>query len=124
LAFPSKNALAFVFMSFRFMPFIAFVILLYLLYQRVGLCNTHAGLILAYQFIALPFTVWTLRSFSQEISLEIQEVAKVNGCSWLGVLIRVILSLSLPGILVTVSTSPIMALGNKTRKGRKRRCGF
>ncbi len=45
--FPLKNGLAFVLMSFRFVPFIAFLIPLYLLYQRRGLYNTHAGLIFA-----------------------------------------------------------------------------
>jgi multiple sugar transport system permease protein len=49
-------------MSFRFVPFLAFVIPLYLLYQRGGLYNTHIGLILAYQLITLPFTIWMLRS--------------------------------------------------------------
>ena len=100
--FPLKNALAFGFMSFRFVPFIAFVIPLYLLYQQLGLYNTYAGLIFAYQLITLPFTVWMLRSFFQEIPLEIQEAAKIDGCSWLGVLTRVILPLSMPGISVTV----------------------
>ena len=100
--FPLKNALAFAFMSFRFVPFIAFVIPLYLLYQQVGLYNTHTGLILAYQLITLPFTVWMLRSFFQEIPLEIQEAAKIDGCSWLGILTRVMLPLSMPGISVTL----------------------
>jgi multiple sugar transport system permease protein len=100
--FPLKNALAFVFMSFRFVPFIVFVIPLYLLYQGLGLYNTHTGLILAYQLITLPFTIWMLRSFFMEIPLEIQDAAKIDGCSWLGVLTRVILPLSMPGISVTV----------------------
>ena len=100
--FPLKGAFGFVLMSFRFVPFIAFVIPLYILYQRVGLYNTHAGLILAYQLITLPFTIWMLRSFFMEIPLEIQEAAKIDGCSWFGVLARVILPLSLPGIAVTV----------------------
>jgi multiple sugar transport system permease protein len=100
--FPLKNALAFVLMSFRFVPFIAFVIPLYLLYQRLGLYNTHAGLIFAYQLITLPFTIWMLRSFFMEIPLEIQEAAKIDGCSWFGVLTRVILPLAMPGISVTV----------------------
>jgi multiple sugar transport system permease protein len=101
-SFPFKNGIAFVLMSFRFVPFIAFVIPLYLLYQRLGLYNTHAGLIFAYQLITLPFTIWMLRSFFIEIPLEIQEAAKIDGCSWLGVLTRVILPLSLPGLAVTV----------------------
>ena len=100
--FPLKNALGFVFMSFRFVPFLAFVIPLYLLYQQVGLYNTHIGLILCYQLITLPFTIWMLRSFFMEIPLEIQEAAQIDGCSWLGILTRVILPLSMPGIAVTV----------------------
>jgi multiple sugar transport system permease protein len=100
--FPYKNAIAFVLMSFRFVPFIAFVIPLYILYQKVGLYNTHIGLILAYQLITLPFTIWMLRSFFMEIPLEIQEAAKIDGCSWLGVLMRVILPLSMPGLSVTM----------------------
>ncbi len=100
--FPLKNTFAFLLMSFRFVPFIAFVIPLYLLFQQLGLYNTHIGLIFAYQLITLPFTVWMLRSFFQEIPLEIQEAAKIDGCSWLGVLTRVILPLSMPGISVTV----------------------
>lgn len=100
--FPLKNTLAFVFMSFRFVPFIAFVIPLYLLYQKFGLYNTHAGLIFAYQLISLPFTIWMLRSFFMEVPLEIQEAATIDGCSWFGVLTRVILPLSMPGIAVTV----------------------
>lgn len=100
--FPGKNTLAFVFMSFRFVPFIAFVIPLYLLFQQLGLYNTYRGLILAYQLITLPFTIWMLRSFFQEIPLEIQEAAKIDGCSWFGVLTRVILPLSLPGLSVTI----------------------
>lgn len=100
--FPMKDGIGFVLMSFRFVPFIAFVIPLYLLYQKLGLYNTHSGLIFAYQLITLPFTIWMLRSFFQEIPLEIQEAAKIDGCSWLGVLTRVILPLSMPGISVTV----------------------
>lgn len=101
-SFPFKNSLGFIFMSFRFVPFLAFVIPLYLLYQRVGLYNTYTGLILAYQLITLPFTIWMLRSFFMEVPLEIQEAAEIDGCSWLGILTRVILPLSMPGIAVTV----------------------
>ena len=101
-SFPLKDSLGFIFMSFRFVPFLVFVIPLYLLYQRVGLYNTHLGLILAYQLITLPFTIWILRSFFMEVPLEIQEAAEIDGCSWAGILTRVILPLSMPGIAVTV----------------------
>jgi len=100
--FRFKEQLAFLFMSFRFAPFIAFLIPLYILFQRTGLYNTYHGLIFAYQIITLPFTIWMLRSFFQEVPKEIVEAATIDGCSWLGVLTKVILPLSMPGIAVTV----------------------
>jgi multiple sugar transport system permease protein len=100
--FRFKEQLAFLFLSFRFAPFITFLIPLYIIFQKLGLYNTYSGLILAYQLITLPFTVWMLRSFFMEIPPEVEEAAKIDGCSWWGVLIKVILPLSLPGIAVTV----------------------
>ncbi len=97
-----KSSLAFSFMSFQFVPFIAFVVTLYLIYQRVGLHNTHLRLILAYQLISLPFTTWHLRSFFMEVPIEIQEAAVIDGCSWFGVRTRAMFPLSLPGLAVTV----------------------
>jgi multiple sugar transport system permease protein len=90
-------------MSFRFVPVIALVIPLYVLYQRLRLYNTHSGLIFACRLIILPFTIRMLRSFFLEVPSEIQDAAKIDGCSWLGVLTRVILPLNMPGISVTVS---------------------
>jgi ABC-type glycerol-3-phosphate transport system permease component len=43
-----------------------------------------------------------LRSFFMEVPIEVEEAAKIDGCSWWGVLTRVILPLSLPGLAVTV----------------------
>jgi multiple sugar transport system permease protein len=100
--FRGKEPLAFLFLSFRFAPFIAFLIPLYILFQKLGLYNTYTGLILAYQLITLPFTIWMLRSFFMEIPTEVEEAAKIDGCSWWGVLTKVILPLSLPGLAVTV----------------------
>lgn len=68
-------------MSFRFAPFTAFLVPLSILFQRLGLYNTSAGLIFAYQRIGLPFTVWMLRSFFMEIPPEIEEAAKIDACS-------------------------------------------
>lgn len=101
-AFRFKEPLAFLFLSFRFAPFITFLIPLYILFQQLGLYNTYSGLILAYQLISLPFTVWMLRSFFMEIPTEVEEAAKIDGCSWWGVLTKVILPLSLPGMAVTL----------------------
>ncbi|MCX5734276.1 MAG: carbohydrate ABC transporter permease [candidate division NC10 bacterium] len=80
-SFRFKEQLAFLFLSFRFAPFITFLIPLYILFQQLGLYNTYSGLILAYQLITLPFTVWMLRSFFMEIPLEVEEAAKIRKSS-------------------------------------------
>ncbi len=100
--FRFREQFAYLFMSFRFVPFITFLIPLYILFQQVGLYNTYTGLILAYQLITLPFTVWMLRSFFMEVPLEVEEAARIDGCSWWGVLTKMILPLSLPGMAVTL----------------------
>jgi multiple sugar transport system permease protein len=100
--FRFREQLGFLFMSFRFVPFITFLIPLYVLFQQLKLYNTYTGLILAYQLITLPFTIWMLRSFFMEVPCEVEEAAKIDGCSWWGVLRRIILPLSLPGMAVTL----------------------
>lgn len=100
--FRFREQFAFLFMGFRFVPFITFLIPLYVLFQQLRLYNTYTGLILAYQLITLPFTIWMLRSFFMEVPTEVEEAAKIDGCSWWGILRRIILPLSLPGMAVTL----------------------
>ena len=62
------------------LPEFLFVLPMYSIYQTMGLYDTHFGLALMYQVHALPFSIWMLRSFLEEIPKEIDDAALIDGC--------------------------------------------
>jgi multiple sugar transport system permease protein len=55
-----------------------------------------------YPTITIPFCTWLLMGFFKTVPLEMEEAARVDGCGYLGALVRVVLPVSLPGILTAV----------------------
>ena len=82
-------------------PEFLFVLPMYSIYQTLGLYDTHFGLALMYQVHALPFSIWMLRSFLEEIPKEIDESAYVEGCSTTEVIIKIIIPLIKPDVINT-----------------------
>jgi len=74
------------------------VVPLFVLWGKLGLGNTRAGLIIAYTGLNLPFAIWVLRSFTNEVPVELDEAALIDGCSEIGIFFRIILPLILPGV--------------------------
>jgi multiple sugar transport system permease protein len=66
----------------------------------MGLSDTLGGLILVYPTITLPFCTWLLMSYFKSIPLELEDAALIDGCSRIGVLLRIVLPLSTPAIVV------------------------
>ena len=83
------------------LPPIAVVIPLYLLLGRLALLDTYLGLILVYVTGNLPYIVWMLRSFMEDIPIEMDESAMVDGCSKVGLLYRIVLPIAMPGVIST-----------------------
>lgn len=77
------------------------VVPLVVLFARLGLSNTHAGLTLAYMTFAVPFIMWVLRGFFAAIPREYEEAAMIDGASRLGALVRVVLPQAMPGVIAT-----------------------
>ncbi len=100
-AFKGRNAVAFGILSVRMLPAVATVIPLFLFMGKLGLIDNILSLILAYSAIFLPFTVWMLRGFIDEIPTELEDSARIDGCSRLGALWRVVLPLVMPGVAAT-----------------------
>jgi len=92
---------AFWIISQRMMPPVVLIIPLSLVFQTLGLIDTHVGLILLYTVFNLPFTIWMMRSYFADVPAEIEESALVDGCTPLQVLQRITLPLSLPGLVAT-----------------------
>lgn len=85
----------------RLAPPVALVIPFYLIYARIGLLDTYAGLILAYLTFNLSFYVWVLWSFCRDLPPELEEAARADGYSRARVLLHVVLPLLRPGIIAT-----------------------
>jgi multiple sugar transport system permease protein len=89
------------FIAIRLLPEMLFIIPLYIIYTWLNLYDTHLGLILVFQIFNLPFTVWVLKGFIEQVPREIEETAFIDGCSELGALARITLPLIAPGIAAT-----------------------
>jgi multiple sugar transport system permease protein len=85
----------------RMIPSVALVIPLFLILQHLGLINTHMGLILVYTAFNLPLVAWMMRSFFQEIPLDLEEAAMVDGATRLRSFRDIVLPLAAPGLVAT-----------------------
>jgi multiple sugar transport system permease protein len=84
---------------------------LFLTYSRIGLLNTHIGLILADTTFTLPFSVIILRPFFLAVPSELEAAAKVDGCTQLGVLWRIVIPYVRPGLLTVAALAFLIAWG-------------
>jgi ABC-type glycerol-3-phosphate transport system permease component len=83
------------------LPLVVLIGPLYLLLYRAHLLNTYIGLIIGYTTFAIPFGAWMMKGFFDGIPREIEEAARVDGYSRMGILFRVVVPMSVPGILTT-----------------------
>ncbi|MBI5603829.1 MAG: carbohydrate ABC transporter permease, partial [Deltaproteobacteria bacterium] len=82
-------------------PLIALVIPLFLTLRSLGLLNTFTGLILTQTGFLLPFTIWLLRAYFESLPTDMEEAARIDGCTRLGTFFRIVLPLSAPGLSAT-----------------------
>ena len=99
LPFRGKQQLGNTILSMRFMPPIAVAIPLFLMIKGIGLRDTYLGLILPYTAFSLPLIVWIMIGFFDEVPREIDDAAQVDGCSYIGLLWRVMLPIVRPGMV-------------------------
>jgi multiple sugar transport system permease protein len=92
--------LSFWVLSQRFLPPIAIVLPVFLLYRGIGLYDSRIGLVLIYTVITLPLSVWMMYAYFRQLPKEMEEAALVDGCTRFGAFWRVALPLAVPGIIV------------------------
>lgn len=85
----------------RMIPPIVFVVPLFLLFNRLGLRNQHLGLILVYTAFNLPFVVWMLRSFFEEVPVDLEQAAMIDGATRFRAFWTVTMPLAAAGIAAT-----------------------
>jgi len=87
----------------QLLPAVLLAIPLFLVLNRLGLANSLTGLVLAYATINLPFSVWILKGYLKDIPVEVEEAARIDGCTHFGTLFRIVLPTVAPA-LVAVAT--------------------
>lgn len=86
----------------RMIPEVSLVIPLYILAARFDQLNKPWVLIITYLSFALPFAIWVMSTFFETIPVELEDAARIDGCSRLGTLFKVILPISAPGLVSTM----------------------
>lgn len=99
--FRGRTALDALMIAVRALPAIVIVLPIYKLSSYLGAYDSVWALILLYIGFNIPFAIWLLTSFFQQIPLEIEEAARVDGASNTRTFIQVILPLAAPGLVAT-----------------------
>ena len=87
--------------SQRMMPPIAIVFPIFLLYVYFGWVDTYHGLIILYTAFSLPYVIWMMRGYIEDIPVELEESALVDGCTRWQVLWRVVFPMARTGLFAT-----------------------
>lgn len=93
----------------RGVPPIALAVPMFLVARRLGVTDQHITLILAYCTFLIPYVMWLMRGFFVSLPKELEESAMMDGCGRFHAFVRIILPISLPGVLSTLIFSMILA---------------
>ena len=96
--FRGRSAAMVAIIAVHLFPFVILITPMYSFFSELGLLNSYAGLVIAYVAITLPFASYLMMGFFETVPRTLDEAARVDGCSTLGVLFRVVLPVAWPGI--------------------------
>ncbi len=99
--FKKKEDIAFQILSFKFAPEIMVILPVFLIFQKIHLYDTYWGLIWVYQLITMPLLIWVVRGYFEDISVEIEQAAQLDGYKWFDVFFKTLLPLIKPGLVAS-----------------------
>jgi len=85
----------------QMLPPIAIVVPLYVLFNNLDWVDTRQALIISYLTFTIPLSIWMMMGFFEDVPIELEEAAMIDGCSRFGALLRVSLPLAIPGMAAT-----------------------
>lgn len=112
IRFRLRNAALYIILATRVIPDIALVVPFFLVIRHLGLLDSLTSLIITYLAVTVPFSVFVLASFFEQLPDDLDRAARVDGCSRLQVLTRVFLPLARPA-LVAVGLFAFLASWNE-----------
>ncbi|MFN4273966.1 MAG: carbohydrate ABC transporter permease [Aliihoeflea sp.] len=93
----------------RGVPPIALAVPMFLVARSLGVTDQHITLILAYCTFLIPYVMWLMRGFFLALPRELEESAMIDGCTRFGAFFKIIVPISIPGLLSTLIFSMILA---------------
>jgi multiple sugar transport system permease protein len=94
--------------SQRILPPIVVIIPIYMMFQAVGLLDTHLALVTVYAVANLPIVVWLMHDFFAGLPIELEESAQLDGATRFGIFWEIVLPLTRPGLAATTLLTLIL----------------
>jgi multiple sugar transport system permease protein len=91
----------FIILTTRMLPAIVVIIPVILMFRVTGLSGSYIGIIMLYTAFNLPFTIWMMKSFFDELSLDVEDAARIDGSSDIKVFFKICLPQVLAGLAAT-----------------------
>ena len=107
--FPGRKFLFFSVLLRNMFPAVIFLVPLFILMRLLGLVNTHGSLILTYLTFGLPLAIWLLKGFYDNIPIQLEQAARIDGATRFQAFLLIVMPLSAPGIIATAIYSFIGA---------------
>lgn len=99
--FAGKGGLTITILATQMMPPIVLIIPLYTTFIRLGLGDNLLSVVIANAAFSLPVIVWMLKTVFDGVPFEIDEAARIDGASWVYIAARIVVPLSLPGVIAS-----------------------
>jgi multiple sugar transport system permease protein len=99
--FPGRTFMFFAVLLRNMFPAVIFLVPLFILMRWLGLVNTHGSLILTYLTFGLPLAIWLLKGFYDNIPIQLEQAARIDGATRFQAFVLIVMPLSSPGIIAT-----------------------
>ena len=105
--FPGRNLLFYSVLLRNMFPAVVFLMPLFIMMRWMGLVNTYSSLIITYLTFGLPLSIWLLKGFYDNIPVQLEQAARIDGATRFQAFLLIVMPLSSPGIIATACARPI-----------------
>ena len=99
--FTGRKLLMSMFLCNNMFPTVLLLIPLYSIMRKIGLLHTHASLVLSYTTFTIPFSVWLLNGFLNDLPTSLEEAAMIDGCTRGQAFTKIVLPILVPCLVAT-----------------------
>jgi multiple sugar transport system permease protein len=93
----------------RMIPEVSLILPLFIIASSLALINKPIVLIVTYMSFALPYAIWMMAAFFQTVPIELEDAARIDGCTHIGILFKVVMPISVPGLVSTAMFTFLLA---------------